>query len=134
MSVTHIAGLPITVEERYVRQRCAWCTTLLVDVDATTLNYELSIPPEERRPGTWQAGRLVTVDGPASFVLDEGADLPDDACTILDGPDPLGEALMRSRLAATALDLDERAEASAILSALCGWLVEQGARDPMEDG
>lgn len=44
----------------------------------------------------------------------------------------LGEALSRTRLAMTALDLGDATEANGVLSALCGYLVEHGAIDPDE--
>jgi hypothetical protein len=31
----HVAGLTVTVEGQRLRQRCAWCGTIMIDVDLT---------------------------------------------------------------------------------------------------
>lgn len=35
----HVAGLPLAAANRYVRQRCAWCGEILVDVDSSNLDF-----------------------------------------------------------------------------------------------
>jgi len=62
-AVTHIAGLNITVQDRYLRQRCAWCGVVLLDYDLA--NIQVSIVP-----------------GGVSFSHEAGALLPDDACAL----------------------------------------------------
>lgn len=84
LAVTHIAGTVVTVEDRYLRQRCSWCGAILVDYDLTHLAYTSDTPVEQRHPATWPVGQLVTVDGGLSFVLDEGVGLPDWSCALLD--------------------------------------------------
>lgn len=81
MSVVHIAGNDVQIGDQ-LRQRCAWCGTVLVDHALSRLMYEASTPPEERRPGTWPVGGLVEVDGGASWAVkhDDGDPLPDNAC------------------------------------------------------
>lgn len=80
-AVTHIAGLDINVGERYLRQRCAWCDEVLLDYDLAAV---ATVVPADGAPGdgpcTWPAGRLVSVDGGMSWVLEDGAKLPDDFC------------------------------------------------------
>lgn len=96
MSVTHIAAQDIVVEGRYLRQRCAWCGAVLLDYDLARVAVPIG---QEGPPATWEAGRLVRVDGafPEVYslldmdidtgpVVDGGGDrmLPDDACALLD--------------------------------------------------
>lgn len=82
MSMTHVAGLPVTVGPR-VRQRCAWCGAVLEDYDLTRMAVPIG---QEGPPATWEVGALVTVDGPASYLAgDQGEEkLPEDACARLD--------------------------------------------------
>ncbi len=76
MSVTHIAAPHITIDGRYARQRCGWCGQILIEHDLT----RVAVPEgQDRAPGTWSAGALVTVDGNASWTVD-GEELPEDAC------------------------------------------------------
>lgn len=81
MSVVHIAGNDVQIGDQ-LRQRCAWCGTVLVDHTLSQLMYEASTPPEERRPATWPVGGLVEVDGGASWTVEhnDGDPLPDNAC------------------------------------------------------
>ena len=56
----HLAGITITVEGRFVRQRCSWCGVLLTDMDlANTMIQEGS----GRVPKGWETGAWVRVDG-----------------------------------------------------------------------
>lgn len=81
-SITHVAGLPVTVGPR-MRQRCAWCGAVLVDYDLS----RLAVPEgQDPTPATWEAGALVVVDGSASYLADGQGDdkLPADACARID--------------------------------------------------
>lgn len=82
MPLVHIAGPDVEVNGR-LRQRCAWCGTILLDVDLTRIAVPEGTDP---RPGTWQLGALIAVDGPASYMLPRLAmePLPDNACAVLD--------------------------------------------------
>lgn len=81
-TVTHIAGLDVVLEGRYMRQRCAWCDEILIDLDLTLVAVQV---PEDGSaptgPGAWAVGALVTVGEGVSSSLEEGAKLPDDACS-----------------------------------------------------
>lgn len=78
MAVTHIAGPPITISDRYLRQRCAWCGEVLAEYDLARIAVPVGQDPT---PATWSAGALVTVDGNASWAT-EAERLPDDACAV----------------------------------------------------
>lgn len=78
MSVTHIAAPEITINDRYMRQRCGWCGEVLVEYDLARVAVPAGTDP---RPATWEPGALVTVDGNASWVA-ECERLPDDACAV----------------------------------------------------
>jgi hypothetical protein len=83
--VVHPAGLDVSIGP-LLRQRCAWCGTVLVDVDlaATASTGGASYP-------TWPVGALVEIDGGVSFTVDpvpsaesEGVTVPDNCCMKLD--------------------------------------------------
>jgi ribosomal protein L24E len=75
-AVTHIAGQHVTIDDHYLRQRCAWCGVVLLDYDL----HRVAVPVgQEGPPATWPGGALVTVAGGASWIP-EGEQLPDDAC------------------------------------------------------
>lgn len=76
--MTHIAGYPVRLEGRFLRQRCAWCGIVLLDYDLSTL---ASIDGEG--PSTWATGALVEVNGNYSGVI-EGTELPADSCSIME--------------------------------------------------
>jgi hypothetical protein len=78
--VTHLAGEPICIADRYCRQRCAWCGEILIDMDLTTIM--VPIDQADKGPAAWPVGSWVRVDGPASFLV-EGP-RPDDSCATLE--------------------------------------------------
>lgn len=89
MPTTHIAAQQVTLNDRHLRQLCGWCGHTLIDYDLARIAVPLGQDPT---PGTWPVGALVTVDGPASWVID-GDQLPDDACasnplTLIDSGHP----------------------------------------------
>jgi hypothetical protein len=83
--VTHIAGAQVEVGS-HLRQRCSWCGAILADYDLT----RIAVPEgQDPRPAMWETGKLVRVDGPASWIVEheDGADLPADSCAALElGP------------------------------------------------
>lgn len=81
--VTHIAGLSLHVG-CLVRQRCGWCGAVLEDYNVHNIAFRDDDP--DPRPPTWEVGSLVLVDGnlTASVAHEDGADLPDNACAVLD--------------------------------------------------
>jgi hypothetical protein len=79
MSVTHVAGLDVTVNGRYMRQRCAWCGDALIDLDLAAVMVQVAPGAAPEPPARWTPGALVRVDGCVSVSL-EGDKLPDDAC------------------------------------------------------
>jgi hypothetical protein len=80
-AITHIAANDVTIGERRLRQRCAWCGAILLDYDFANMAVA---GDEWSPPGTWPVGRLVRVDGSYSALLDEAEELPDDACGRVD--------------------------------------------------
>ena len=82
MSVTHIAGIDVTIGP-LLRQRCAWCGATLIDYDLEKVAVPVG---QEGPPGHWEVGALVQVDGNMTIVLDhdESHKLPDNACARLD--------------------------------------------------
>jgi hypothetical protein len=81
VSRTHIAGLSVTIDDRFMRQRCVWCGYLLLDYDFDRLMVPTGT--EDQRPGEWTVGALVRVDGGAKWTVEPvpaGA-LPADCCT-----------------------------------------------------
>lgn len=82
--VAHIVGLDITIGDRFMRQRCAWCGALLTDYDLA--NVAMMVTPEDPnpRPSFWPAGAVVVHDGNMWYVveLDDGK-LPDNCCGVL---------------------------------------------------
>jgi len=81
-TVIHIAGQQVQVGH-LLRQRCSWCGATLCDYDLTRIAVPVGQDP---RPAMWETGRLIAVDGNASWVVDheDGAELPDGACAKLD--------------------------------------------------
>lgn len=85
--VTHIAGAQVQVGSR-LRQRCSWCGVILADYDLD----RIAVPEgQDPRPGMWETGKLVHVNGPLTWTVEheDGADLPDEACAAAElGPVP----------------------------------------------
>jgi hypothetical protein len=81
-AITHIAGVQVQVGSR-LRQRCSWCGAVLCDYDLQRIAV---LEGQDPRPGMWETGALVEVDGNASFVVEhmDGAELPPEACAQLD--------------------------------------------------
>lgn len=80
--LVHIAGPDIRVDAR-LRQRCAWCGTVLLDYALD----RIAVPAgQDPTPATWPVGDLVAVDGHASWIVAhvDGQPLPDGACAKLD--------------------------------------------------
>jgi hypothetical protein len=76
--VTHIAGAQVQIGS-HLRQRCSWCGVILGDYDLD----RIAVPDgQDPRPGLWETGKLVHVDGPLSRIVahEDGAELPADAC------------------------------------------------------
>lgn len=74
----HLAGIPITLEGRYVRQLCSWCGHRLIDVDLSNV-----MVPEGQAGGfaTWEPGKWVRVNPPVTEPLEAGNCIPPGACT-----------------------------------------------------
>lgn len=87
MSTTHLAGIHVTKDGRYVRQRCAWCGEILVDEDASLVQRPIEDIRGDETPaefvGTWPAATLVRIDGPVRSVV-ESDRYPEDCCMALD--------------------------------------------------
>lgn len=102
MSITHIAGVDLTVSGVHIRQRCSWCGHVLIDCDLTRIAVAMSptgpVQDVDARPGTWKIGALVRVDGYVSMTVEpemgetgEQNKLPGDACALLPPEMTLGD-------------------------------------------
>lgn len=58
-SVVHLVGIDITVEGRWIRQRCSWCGVALIDADLSNV-----MVPEGQARGypTWKIGTWLRMD------------------------------------------------------------------------
>lgn len=82
-SVAHIVGLQVTVQGHLCRQRCAWCGSVLVDVD-----LDLIALPEGsvNYDPFWKTGEVLEIESDgfvtrSSIILTHDGVLPDNACT-----------------------------------------------------
>lgn len=80
MSVTHVAGLPVTMHGIHVRQRCAWCGAIIEDQDLTRM--AAPIGQQSSAFPTWEVGVMVRIDGGCYSTVD-GDKMPEDACGML---------------------------------------------------
>ena len=82
-ALIHIAGLDVTIGERLLRQRCAWCGATLLDYDLTRVAVPVGQDP---RPAIWQLGELIAVDGNGTYSVphEAGAELPAGSCGLID--------------------------------------------------
>ncbi len=85
MSESHIAAQPVEIGP-HLRQRCAWCGTVLLDYDLRKLAYLTVTPPEERKPSTWPAGEIIRRNGHLSETVEhkQGDPVPADCCATID--------------------------------------------------
>lgn len=90
-AVVHFAGIPIFVHGRYVRQRCGWCGSVLVDVDLDGTTVPKPLPGRLPDVQMYEPGVLVRLfDDLPSFEPTRlsGLVLPDtripmDCCAML---------------------------------------------------
>jgi hypothetical protein len=89
-SITHVAGGTLSysrADQKIVRQRCAWCGALLMEVMQSPFPFPPGTEPEV---DTFTPYSLVRVDGSYSENIDlpilENGDavLPDDSCMRID--------------------------------------------------
>jgi hypothetical protein len=83
-AITHIAGNDVQVGGQ-LRQRCAWCGTVLIDYALGRLMVPVDQLPADGsdfRPGTWPVGALVELNGGVSRIVEheDGKPLPENAC------------------------------------------------------
>ncbi len=80
---SHIAGLDVEIGP-YLRQRCAWCGTVLLDYDLR--NVAVQTEATDKSVATWPVGEVIRVDGNMSSVVEHesGNQLPEDSCMNLD--------------------------------------------------
>jgi len=74
---THIAGEHITIEGRWLRQRCSWCGYVILDYDLS-----LTASNDGKGPHVWTAGSLVDISGvnPIYSALNQDDALSDTFC------------------------------------------------------
>lgn len=91
MTESHIAGITVSWDGRYLRQRCSWCGHVLLDYDLTKV--AVMVPPDgsdPEPPATWPVGAVIRTDGFMSSILVEPtevaklAEVAPDACVFLD--------------------------------------------------
>ncbi len=91
--VVHIAGLDVEIGPR-LRQRCAWCGAVLIDVDQTLVAVKIPEGKTEKQARadgdlkmpTWAVGSLVMIDGGVKAAVEhkDGERLPSNCCGSLD--------------------------------------------------
>lgn len=94
--VAHWTGAWLRVGPR-LRQRCAWCGAVMLDVDLSTIAFageRTDVEPDDPTCGfpTWEPGTFVRHDGNMWVVVPappEDVTLPDSFCIALD-PDLTG--------------------------------------------
>jgi hypothetical protein len=64
----HIAGFEITVAER-LRQRCAWCGEILIDIELGRVAFQLDDP--DKTVPVFPSGKQVLHDGVMWLVLED---------------------------------------------------------------
>ncbi len=84
-SQSHLAGGPVHVDSRYLRQLCQWCGYRLVDMDlhnvAMPVETAMSATPAKFPWPEWEVGAWIRVDGPMSSVVEMGeGKMPPDSC------------------------------------------------------
>jgi hypothetical protein len=85
-AVVHIAGMYVRINN-LLRQRCAWCGAVLLDVNLENVAVPVG---QEVTPdtvvATWPVGELVGVDGNLTYAVThvDGEPLPDGACGRID--------------------------------------------------
>ena len=89
-AISHLAGVDITAEGRFVRQRCSWCGEILVDVDLS-----LAAVPEGQKgnpAATWKVGDWIEVEGvwPTVYRVADAEDgkFPANSCMARELPKP----------------------------------------------
>jgi hypothetical protein len=78
--VIHIAGNEVLYSGKYLRQRCAWCGIVLIDVDVSQVMF---VGDGDSAYPTWPIGKQVEVNGNCTSVV-EGLQLPDDSCVVME--------------------------------------------------
>lgn len=81
-AVIHIAGYAARIGP-HLRQRCAWCGAVLIDVDLRGVAIENKPDGSPGDPpGGWETSALVAVDGPGSWIVrhKDGDPIPDGWC------------------------------------------------------
>ena len=81
--IVHIAGQPVLLSRRYMRQRCSWCGALLEDVDLTTIHTPVDEEGDPTYP-TWPVGELVAIDGNMKYFLGDVFEMPTNCCANLE--------------------------------------------------
>ncbi len=73
----HLVGPEVTVEKRYVRQRCSWCGFLLLDYDLE----RIQVPEGQGGPRPWKVGGWVEVGEGFAQSVDVNDDaFPNESC------------------------------------------------------
>lgn len=93
MRTIHLAGIPITIQDRLVRQLCSWCGERLIDLDLemVAVHEPDAKEGEPFKPSHWEVGAWVGVEGtnPRVYTLETPDDpnkYPDESCLSRDAP------------------------------------------------
>jgi hypothetical protein len=81
VSVSHIAGDVVIIDEQFMRQRCGWCGETLLEYNLARVAVPVGTDPT---PASWSAGSVVRVEGGMSATVELDMMrpvLPDDACS-----------------------------------------------------
>lgn len=78
--IVHIAGQPVQLQGRYVRQRCSWCGALIEDIDLANAASEVSEGETVSGPPLWPVGELVALAGVLRYCLGDVSEMPKNCC------------------------------------------------------
>lgn len=85
-ALIHLAGIPAHIDT-HLRQRCAWCGAVIIDVDLATVAVQVREGEEPAPYPTWEVGGFVLIDGGVHATIEHVErlrDLPEASCLTLD--------------------------------------------------
>lgn len=78
--IVHIAGQPVQLQARYVRQRCSWCGALIEDIDLQRTAVYVGDENTDTTVPLWPTGELVAIDGNMKYCLGDVSEMPPNCC------------------------------------------------------
>lgn len=74
--IVHIAGQPVQLQNRYVRQRCSWCGALIEDLDLE----RIAVAGDDSSVPLWPIGELIEVTEGVKVCLGDIDEMPSNCC------------------------------------------------------